>query len=72
MSLIDEAKLEEAKAVALAVKAGQWTSYHLEQLADYVLHFAGHASAPAEPVAPVVEVHLEGADAPKTDESVHQ
>lgn len=30
MSLIDKAKLEEAKAVALAVKAGQWTSYHLE------------------------------------------
>lgn len=68
--------LEEAKATALLVKAGQWTSYHIEQLADHVLHLVGlHESTTkpdkvepvATPVAPspsAPEVHVEGADVP--------
>lgn len=63
--------VEDAKATALLVKAGQWTSYHIDQLADHVLHFCSEREgvapeaptvAPVEPVAP--EVHVEGADVP--------
>lgn len=74
--------VDEAKSVALLVKAGQWTTYHLDELADHVLKFVGLHEGVAEPgkvepvVAPVApapdapEVHVEGADVPPAPPAV--
>jgi ABC-type nitrate/sulfonate/bicarbonate transport system substrate-binding protein len=71
--------VEEAKATAALVKAGQWTSYHIDQLADAVLRLVGERDAsnvpedvsndPVGVAAPsATETYVEGADVPKDAE----